>query len=286
MIKGDMSKRKHNKIKGSGGQNRAESAPWPHQPARPSNRQSGGGGGGGAWIFGRHAALAALRNPARDVRRIAALAGMAKELAEIQDFPTFRPRVEVMERDAIERLVPRGAVHQGIAVLAAPLADPGVEGLCAELEAWKSAIVLILDQATDPHNVGAVLRSAAAFGAAAVITQDRHAPEVTGTLAKAASGALENVPLVAATNISRAMKLLKDAGFWCLGLDGDARTKIADADVSGKVALVLGAEGAGLRRLVKENCDTLVHIPIADAMESLNLSTAAGISLYEVARRR
>ncbi|MEK9670871.1 MAG: 23S rRNA (guanosine(2251)-2'-O)-methyltransferase RlmB [Rhodospirillaceae bacterium] len=281
-----MSKRKHNKIKGSGGQNRAESAPRPHQPARPSNRQSGGGGGGGAWIFGRHAALAALRNPARDVRRIAALAGMAKELAEIQDFPTFRPRVEVMERDAIERLVPRGAVHQGIAVLAAPLADPGVEGLCAELEAWKSAIVLILDQATDPHNVGAVLRSAAAFGAAAVITQDRHAPEVTGTLAKAASGALENVPLVAATNISRAMKLLKDAGFWCLGLDGDARTKIADADVSGKVALVLGAEGAGLRRLVKENCDTLVHIPIADAMESLNLSTAAGISLYEVARRR
>jgi 23S rRNA (guanosine2251-2'-O)-methyltransferase len=171
-----------------------------------------------------------------------------------------------------------------VALLADPAPKLNLADVIKATANDERACVVILDQATDPHNIGAVARSSAAFGASAVIVPDRHSPEVTGALAKAASGALELVPLVRVGNLVQAMGTLKKAGFWCIGLDGDARQSLAETDLGGKVALVLGAEGPGLRRLTKETCDLLVRVPIIESAESLNLSNAAAVALYERAR--
>lgn len=175
-------------------------------------------------------------------------------------------------------------MHQGIAVLAEHLESPGIEDIGRLAQNRDHAVVMVLDQVTDPHNVGAILRSAAAFGALAVVVTDRHSPEETGTLAKSASGALEVMPLVRVTNMVRALEQLKEAGFWTAGLAGEATQTLAQAKLSGKIALVMGAEGEGLRRLTREHCDHLVKLPMSDLVESLNVSNAAAISLYELAR--
>jgi 23S rRNA (guanosine2251-2'-O)-methyltransferase len=242
------------------------------------------------WIYGLHATLAVAANPERRCRRLVATESNQEPLAAAAAAATAagdveRPRVDYLERHDLEALLPSGAVHQGMAVLADPLAETPFETLLGDLADRARACVVVLDQATDPRNVGAVLRSAAAFGADAVVVQDRHAPPVTGALAKAASGALEIVPLIRVTNLARTLALAKDAGFWCAGLDGTATQTLADADLGGRIVLVFGAEGGGLRRLTRESCDLLVRIPIAETIESLNLSTAAAIALYELARR-
>jgi 23S rRNA (guanosine2251-2'-O)-methyltransferase len=197
-----------------------------------------------------------------------------------------RPPVEPADRAELDALLPPGAVHQGLALLVAPLPEKSVGDICDATRDAESARVIVLDQVTDPQNVGAVLRSAAAFGAAAVIVQDRHAPPVTGVLARAASGALEHVALVRAVNLNRALGELKDAGFWTVGLAGAAAQPLSAIRADNKCALVLGAEGAGLRRLTREACDALARIPIADTMESLNISNAAAIALYELTREK
>jgi len=247
-------------------------------------RDSGNRPGSAVWTYGLHAALAVAANPRRTCWRLVATEVVADRLAAVAaECGAERPTIEVVDRPAMEALLPPGAVHQGLAVLAEPLAEAVLDDILAPgADDWRGPVV-VLDQATDPRNVGAVLRSAAAFGAAAVIVQDRHAPEATGALAKAASGALEMVPLVRATNIARTIRGLQDAGTWCLGFDADAETTLAEAIPAGPVALVLGAEGAGLRRLVRESCDALVRIPIT-GVESLNVSVAAAIALYEVTR--
>jgi 23S rRNA (guanosine2251-2'-O)-methyltransferase len=193
-----------------------------------------------------------------------------------------------MEADAIGKLLPPGAVHQGAALEASPLPATDLETL---LEAphdrhqeGRRRIVLVLDQLSDPHNVGAILRSAAAFGVTAVVVQDRHAPPQSGALAKAASGALDLVPYVEVVNITRALEKLAEHGFWRIALAGDGEQSLQAAIPAGDVALVLGSEGDGIRRLVREHCDTAALIPIGGAMESLNVSNAAAIALYELRR--
>lgn len=247
-------------------------------------------GGQAIWLWGGHAVLAALANPNRRCERLV--------LAHDQD-ATWHERVqpliakradvgtgiEVMGRADLERLVGRAAVHQGIALLATPAPQPELADLLAGLDHGDSACVVLLDQVSDPQNVGAILRSAAAFGATALITTARNAPHETGALAKAASGGLEAVPFIHVTNLARSMDDLVAAGFRCLGLSGAGETMLALEAGSARTALVLGAEGTGLRRLTAERCDRLVRLPTVSALTDLNVAHAAAVALYEVAGR-
>jgi 23S rRNA (guanosine2251-2'-O)-methyltransferase len=190
--------------------------------------------------------------------------------------------LQIVDARKLDDLLPREAVHQGIALECEPLSQPS---LGEWLTAGHDKPVLLLDQVSDPHNIGAILRSAAAFDAGAVITTDRNAPAESGVMAKAASGALELVPLIMVGNLVQAIELLKKAGYWIYGLDGEAKQAINAVKLDKKSALVLGAEGRGLRRLTGEHCDMLVRLPISERMESLNVSNAAAIALYELYRQ-
>lgn len=270
----------------------AGSAPRTQRRSVSSAGRLGESGQGWLWLFGRHAALAAAANPDRRIQRMLALPDLAAVLmAAAARAGTGRPEIEVTDRAGLAAVLPAGAVHQGLAVLSAPLPARDLDELLAGLELVAEAVVVVLDQVVDPRNVGAIVRSAAAFAACAVIVQDRHAPAESGTLAKAASGALETVPLVTVVNIARTLRTLREHGFFCLGLDAGAEASLAEAGLGGstaggRLALVIGGEGAGLRRLVRENCDALVRIPIAAAAESLNVAVAAGIALCAASRVR
>ncbi|HEY9081189.1 23S rRNA (guanosine(2251)-2'-O)-methyltransferase RlmB [Magnetovibrio sp.] len=246
--------------------------------------------GGELWLYGAHACLAALANPERDVRRIVLATQSADELeipvcdaanAAFEACQTPRPQIEWRDRRDINDLLPRDAVHQGICIETTPLPHPQIEDVIEDAQGLSSACIVVLDQATDPRNIGAVMRSAAAFGALAVVVQDKHAPDITGALAKAASGAVERLPYIKVTNLARTLDQLKAAEFWCVGFDGHADDYLSAKTLQGRNAIVMGAEGAGLRRLTRETCDLLVKIPMTDAVESLNLSNAAAIALYQ-----
>jgi 23S rRNA (guanosine2251-2'-O)-methyltransferase len=221
-------------------------------------------------IYGWHSAVAALKNPRRRIAKILATRNASARLAEmgISELP---PPVDARELD---RMTGADAVHQGIAVLVEPLPELNLEELAG------ARLVVVLDQVTDPHNVGAILRTAAAFGAVGIVTQDRHSPPESGALAKAASGALERVPWVRVVNLARALEQIGDAGFWRIGLAGEAETDLKDALGPARVALVLGAEGPGLRHNTREHCDAIARLPITEAIESLNVSNAAAVALY------
>lgn len=240
------------------------------------------------WLFGHHPVAFAWRNPERGCRRLlvtgGALESLEPALAEGRRAGLTRPEPERVERDAIDRLFPPGTVHQGVALLVEPLPEPLLEAVLHGAEG--PAALLVLDQITDPHNVGAILRSAAAFGAAAVVTTERHAPAATATLAKSASGALDLVPLVRVVNLARALDQAKEAGFWCVGLDERGRSRLCDLNVPDRIALVLGAEGTGMRRLTRERCDFLAGLPTDGPLATLNVSNAAAVGLYEWRRRR
>jgi len=234
----------------------------------------------GLWLYGLHAVRAALANPRRTVRRAVLTERAAVELGRPL---AGRVKLETADNDAIGRLLPSGSVHQGAALLCEPLPARDI-GEAMPAVGGAGRLVLVLDQITDPHNVGAILRSAAAFGASAVIVQDRHAPPESGVLAKAASGALDIVPYVSVVNIARILEQLGAEGFWRIALAGDGEQTLKDARTEGDMALVLGSEGTGLRRLVRERCDVAAFIPIEKGMESLNVSNAAAIALYELHR--
>jgi 23S rRNA (guanosine2251-2'-O)-methyltransferase len=232
---------------------------------------------GSVLLYGWHTVVAALNNPAREIRRLLATRNAAHRLAAA-GIP-LRLDPELVSPETIAAALPPDAVHQGILAYAEPLSAPEIEDLSPE------GAVVVLDQVTDPHNVGAILRSAAAFGARALITTARHSPEASGVLAKAASGALEYVPLVTVTNLARGLRTLRENGFQLIGLDSGAAIDLEDVELSAPVALVLGAEGRGLRHLTRETCDTIARLAVPGSIKSLNVSNAAALGLYILTRR-
>ena len=230
-------------------------------------------------FYGRHAVIAALANPDRVVRKIWG----TREALNALDLPPVLPIVYADGAD-LGRMVPSDAPHQGIVAEVEPLDDVWL-GDALEAGRDDHRPVLVLDQVTDPHNVGAILRSAAAFDALCIVTQDRHAPPESGVLARSASGALEIVPWVRVVNLARALDEIAEAGFWRIGLDGTAEQTLGEAIGTSRIALVLGAEGEGLRHNSMAHCDILAKLPISPRMESLNVSNAAAIALYAAASR-
>ena len=235
----------------------------------------------GLWLYGRHAVEAALGNPRRSCHRLLAT---AEGLAALGG-AAGRGGLEVVsvEREELDRRLGPGIVHQGLALSAAPL--PRLELRRTLAPEPGRNLALVLDQVNDPHNVGAILRSAAAFGVRALVLPERRSAELGGAAAKAASGALDLVPVVEVTNLARALDQLAELGYWRLALDAGAEASLEQAPAVDNLALVLGAEGSGLRRLVREHCDFAARLEIAPSMQSLNVSVACGIALYALARR-
>ncbi|MGD9671519.1 MAG: 23S rRNA (guanosine(2251)-2'-O)-methyltransferase RlmB [Hyphomicrobiaceae bacterium] len=235
-------------------------------------------------LFGIHAVAAALANPRRRIRRM-----LATENAENRLAGAIAERGLAVERvrpKDLDRLLGADTVHQGVAIEAEPLPEPDLAQLVVRAGAPDGGPLVVLDQVTDPHNVGAVLRSAAVFGAAGLVTTRRHSPPLNGTLAKSASGALELVPVALVQNLARTLDELKAAGVSVIGLDGEGDTLLEDAPLSGAVAFVLGAEGKGLRQLTRETCSTICRIGTSQSLASLNVSNAAAIALHLSSMRR
>lgn len=241
------------------------------------------GGGGTVRLWGRHAIEAALTNPNRDCKKLSGTREAIQQLLDDNDaeLPTTLP-VEYAQAADLGRLVPKDAPHQGMVLECLPLDDIAIDDILDESE---GRTIVVLDSVTDPHNVGAILRSCAAFDVAALITQDRNSPPESGTLAKAASGALETVPWVRVVNLARALERMAEEGYWRIGLDGDGKAVFPSALPAGPVVIVLGAEGEGLRHNVAQHCDAVARLPMASAIESLNVSNAAAIALYAVYTR-
>ena len=240
------------------------------QASKPENRPR---------FWGRHAVAAALDNPERTIVRL----WVTRETATWLDVPKD-VQVTFAEAADLARLVPKDAPHQGVVAEVERLDDILLADLLEQAEDRRP--LLVLDQVTDPHNVGAILRSAAAFDALGIVTQDRHAPPESGALAKSASGALETVPWCRVVNLARALDEIAEAGFWRIGLTGEAETELADALGPPRVALVLGAEGEGMRQNTQVHCDALAKLPISGRIESLNVSNAAAIALYACAAHK
>lgn len=243
-------------------------------------RGSGRASSGAVRLWGRHAVEAALKNPERRHRKLwATREGIASLDGELPaNFP-----LEYAQPADLARFVSKDAPHQGLVLECDALEDVYLEDV---LDGDPARPLVVLDQVTDPHNVGAILRSAAAFDACAILTQDRHAPPESGVVAKSASGALEIVPWVRVVNLARALEEAAEAGYWRIGLDGDGEASLAEALPAGPVALILGAEGEGMRHNIRQHCDAIARLPISNAMESLNVSNAAAIALYAAATRQ
>jgi 23S rRNA (guanosine2251-2'-O)-methyltransferase len=235
--------------------------------------------GGFPRFYGRHAVTAALANPDRVVRKIWG----TRETLSALELPPVLPIIYSDVAD-LGRMVPNDAPHQGIVAEVEALDDVWLGDVLDEVRDDQRTII-VLDQVTDPHNVGAIFRSAVAFDALCIVTQDRHSPPESGVLARAASGALELMPWVRVVNLARALDEIAEAGFWRIGLDGSAQQTIGQALGTSRAALVLGAEGDGLRHNSMAHCDILAKLPISARMESLNVSNAAAIALYAASNR-
>ena len=228
----------------------------------------------GYWIYGHHAVEAALNNPDRTILEFLATQEAASSFSQ-----SLRAQPQIVDRERLDRLCERDAVHQGVCLRVEALEPPTIH---EALE--RPGPILVLDQVTDPRNIGAILRSAAAFGACALLVQDRNTPQESGAMAKAASGALDLVPIIREVNLSRALATLQSQDVWVVGLDAGGSRLDGSSFGTRRVALVLGAEGAGLRRLTRETCDEISSVYMPGNMESLNVSNAAAVALYELAR--
>jgi 23S rRNA (guanosine2251-2'-O)-methyltransferase len=228
-------------------------------------------------IYGFHSVAAALKAPRRELIRLYATPAAAERLSA--DIAARGLETRIMTLEEISARAPREAVHQGLLLEARPLAPIDV----AELPA--NGLALVLDQITDPHNVGAILRTAAAFAVDALVTTERHSPEFAGALAKSASGGLEHVPICSVANLARALAEMGDMGYWRIGLDSDAPARLTDETLSRPLAPVLGAEGKGLRRLTRERCDRVARLDLPGPIKSLNVSNACAIALALVSER-
>jgi 23S rRNA (guanosine2251-2'-O)-methyltransferase len=260
---------------------RPSQSKWPSKPRSQRHRTGGkyqrrdrmrGEPSGPAVLYGWHTVTAALNNPARHIRKLLVTENALRRLTEEGIKLPLEP--ELVRPDALAARLTPDAVHQGLLAEADPLLSPAIE------ELPENGIVLVLDQITDPHNVGAMLRTAAAFAVAAVVTTARHSPEATGVLAKSASGALELVPIVIVQNLARGLAELKERGFLLVGLDSDAKDDLASLELRTPLALVLGAEGKGLRQLTGETCDRLARLDLPGEIKSLNVSNATALALY------
>ena len=231
---------------------------------------------GQVWLYGIHTVKAALSNPNRKKYRLL-INETSTHLLSInkQQIPT-----EFVPRHKIDSILPSDSVHQGIALLVAPLKYKTLDYIYKITD--ENALIVILDQISDPRNIGAILRSASAFNVTCAIIPNKYTPEMTHTLAKSASGALDQIPIVNTNNISRAIDALKRTEFWVMGLDSGSKQVLSETNISGKIALVLGAEGSGLRRLTKEKCDFLINIPVNPRIGSLNVSASAAIAFYAI----
>lgn len=240
-----------------------------HRPTLDPNR---------LWIWGIHACRTALTNPKRRCFRLVVTSSTLKELSLSTN--DLSCKVETLDSPSLSRLLPEGAVHQGVAMEVAPLLEPSF----ADLRTKAAGVLVVLDQVTDPHNVGAIIRTARALGALGVIMTERNAPPLSGVLAKAASGALDLLPIWKVTNLVRALEELKEEGFWTVGLDERAPKSLSKTDLPPKLALVMGAEGEGLRRLTQEKCDFMTKLPTDPDFPTLNVSIATALALYELVR--
>ena len=244
---------------------------------RPARRDRDSHPDGPVILYGWHTVTMALANPQRQIRKLTLTENAARRLADENIETHIAP--EIVRPQEIDRLLSPDAVHQGLLAEADPLPSPDIETLAQE------GMVLVLDQITDPHNVGAILRSAAAFAVKAIVTTARHSPEATGVLAKAASGALELVPVITVQNLARALNELNDSGFQTVGLDSEGSEDLSDVVLREPLALVLGAEGKGLRQLTRETCSVVARLDMPGEIKSLNVSNAAVLSLYVGASR-
>ncbi|MDR1026481.1 MAG: 23S rRNA (guanosine(2251)-2'-O)-methyltransferase RlmB [Lactobacillus sp.] len=229
-------------------------------------------------LYGRHAIMSALSNPNRKISKILCTKENFEELKKYSK--NFQ--INIVDRKDIDKILPPNSVHQGFALYCKELDNLAIEDIISLAEEKQTCHLLILDQVTDPQNIGAIIRSCVAFNSIALIVQDKNSPQESGAMAKAAAGMLEHLPICRVTNLSRAIAQLKKADFWVIGMDGYAKTTVDKLKKGGKTAIVMGSEGAGMRRLVEENCDLTIKLPINPAVESLNVSTAAAIVLYEI----
>ena len=228
------------------------------------------------WLYGIHPVQMALNNPVRNIQEIWVVKQVKPLIKTTRKIP-----IRVVEKNKIDTLLGSNAVHQGVCAKCMPLPNLCLADVLDRIAPTDPACFVLLDQVSDPHNVGAIIRSGAAFNCCAVVVPENGAPYETGVLAKSASGALDLIPLIRVNNLVRAMSLLKGHNFWCIGLDGYATDTLSTLKLPKRCAFIMGAEGDGMRRLTRENCDILAKLPINTKIESLNVSNAAAITLYE-----